>query len=144
MALPRPVLLLLTLVLSYLTHYVQAQAQYTDPGCGGSGTTTTVTWTIEQRVVTETSIATVTYTDPSSTDNVPVSTTAAVNMKYLAVNNEWPAKPIIVTKCSFIKLTVVNGLDTAEHKEDVSLHFHGLYMADGNVIYDGPEGLTQR
>lgn len=144
MALFQSFILFAFLVLSYLSHHAHAQA-YQDPACGAAPTTFTTTWTIKQKTIAASEIDTVTYPDPSGTLSNAVAKKTSVPMTYLAVNDQWPAPSIIVTKCTHIKLTISNQLtNTGDHQEDVSLHFHGLYMSDGNALNDGPEGLTQR
>jgi iron transport multicopper oxidase len=84
------------------------------------------------------SIAPIPWTiDAASTAwGAPTPTTA----KFLRVNTKWPADPIIVTKCTQVVIDVKNNLIG----ENVTLHFHGILQTGGQVIMDGPQGITQR
>ena len=86
---------------------------------------------------TPTSISRVVYPFQATT---AATYRAAATATWLAVNNQWPAEPLVVDKCSQVKLTVKNKVPD----EDVSLHFHGILQAGGQVVMDGTEGITQR
>jgi FtsP/CotA-like multicopper oxidase with cupredoxin domain len=59
---------------------------------------------------------------------------------FITVENKWPPDPVIVSKCTLVNIDVTNWMAD----EDVTLHFHGILQTNGQVVMDGPEGLTQR
>jgi FtsP/CotA-like multicopper oxidase with cupredoxin domain len=93
----------------------------------------------------------VTYTTKvTGTPKVTVTTATTIPtrrpVKRLTINNQWHAPAIHVRKGMQVELTVVNALDQQSYvaPEPVTLHFHGILMSGGQVIMDGPEGVTQR
>jgi FtsP/CotA-like multicopper oxidase with cupredoxin domain len=88
-------------------------------------------------------ITTASYPDKTATVNNPTSFTTATTASFIRVNQKWPADPIVVKKCTQITIRITNNLSGPASGEPITLHFHGLTQKNGQVVMDGPEGLTQ-
>ena len=122
-------LLIHLLCLVYAFSIANAQAS-----CIGATGTVTKTWSIGTTSTTVPT-STVTYIGSAATTSA-----ATVVARGLTVNGKWAADAIHLKKCQQLELKLTNGLA----QEPVTLHFHGILMKEGQVVMDGPEGLTQR
>jgi FtsP/CotA-like multicopper oxidase with cupredoxin domain len=134
-------------ILSLLILSTFAVAQTCGPGADPrmpctSGNTVKATWVIDANSVTRT-LPTVTYeaTGPAVTKDVTQL------IPRLLINGGYNAPAIHVKKDMQVELTVKNALPQQNFlvpPEPITLHFHGILMTGGQVVMDGPEGITQR
>ncbi|KAH8892582.1 Cupredoxin [Thozetella sp. PMI_491] len=62
------------------------------------------------------------------------------DVKYIAVNGQFPPPTITISKGQRIRIVLDNQLPGSE---PVSLHFHGILQDNGYTFMDGPTGIVQ-